>query len=137
MNRRVIVSVLVKKGNEYLFIRQNKPGGAYPDALHIPGGGLEPGADPVSAIKRELKEETNITATNVKAYDFDYDITEYKGSPTQLVFLRFTADYSSGEPRPGSDAKEILWVSERDLGKYRHNPPSQRLLAKLGLLPDG
>ncbi len=41
MNRRIIVSCFIKCKDKYLFIKQNKKGGAYQDCLHIVGGGLE------------------------------------------------------------------------------------------------
>ncbi len=134
MKQRVIVSALVCKDNSYLFIEQNKVGGAYPGTLHIPGGGLEIGEDPVDAIKRELSEEVNITVRNVRPFDFDADVVDYRGESTQLVFLRFLADYESGTPKAGSDASRILWLDKDSLRNYPHNPPSIRLLTKLKLL---
>ena len=41
MNRRIIVSALIKCKNKYLFIKQDKKGGVYQDCLHLVGGGLE------------------------------------------------------------------------------------------------
>jgi 8-oxo-dGTP diphosphatase len=131
---RLIVSCLVRDGDRYLFITQNKPGGAYPDTLHIPGGGLEDGESPAEGAAREVREEVGLEITNVEAFDFDWDIVDYKGEPTQLVFLRFTADRLSGEAIAGSDAKEAIWVDRSELADHPHNPPSQRLLRKLGLI---
>jgi len=134
MNQRVIVSALVRKGDAFLFLRQLKPGGAYPDTLHIPGGGIEPGEDPLTAVKREVLEEASIMIKNVEPYDFDSDIVQYKGAPTQLIFLRFTGDYDSGQLKAGSDAKELLWIERSRLTQFKHNPPSIRLLQKLGYM---
>lgn len=134
MKQYIIVCALIKHGDKYLFIRQNKAVGAYPNTLHIPGGKLEAGEDPMNAIEREIKEETNITVENILPFDFDSDITEYKGEQVQFIFLRFVADYKEGEPRPGSDASEILWIGKKDLCNYNHNAPSKRLLKKLGLI---
>ena len=88
MRMRVIVSALVRDGDRYLFIRQNKAGGAYPDTLHIPGGGLELGEDPDVAILRELAEETGLTVKNLARFDFDHDITEYKGKKGSVCFSK-------------------------------------------------
>ncbi len=57
MNRRIIVSVLIKCKNKYLFIKQNKEGGAYQDCLHLVGGGLEDNETLEEAVKRETIEE--------------------------------------------------------------------------------
>lgn len=131
---RVIVSALVRRDDEYLFIKQRKAGGAYPDTLHIPGGGLEPGETPDVGVVREVREEVGIEVSDVRAVDFDWDVVLYKGSPTLLVFLRFAAEYASGTPTASSDASEIVWVREDDLASGPHNPPSMRLLQRLGLI---
>jgi mutator protein MutT len=131
---RVIVSMLVRRGDEYLFIKQHKTGGAYPDSLHIPGGGLEPGESPEQGARREVLEEVGIEVENVSPVDFDWDLLPYKGEETQLIFLRFTGDYASGDPRPMTDAKELVWLTEDEIGAADHNPPSLRLLSKLGLV---
>lgn len=134
MKSRYIASVLVRRGDEYLFIKQNKPGGAYPDSLHIPGGGIEEGESPAEAAAREVREEVGLEVVNLQAIDFDWDIVEYKGAPTVLVFLRFTADSLQGEAVASSDAREIVWVKRSDIAKQSHNAPSLRLLKRLGLL---
>lgn len=134
MNLRVIVSALVKKDGCYLFLRQNKPGGAYPDTLHIPGGGLETGEDPDEAVKREILEETDLRVTNLTRFDFDHDIVIYKGQPTQFIFLRYLCDWEEGVAKAGSDACNIVWLSQEELKESDHNPPSLRLLKRLSLL---
>ncbi len=134
MKTRVIASMLVKREDTYLFIKQNKPGGAYPDTLHIPGGGIDDGEAPDVAATREVQEETGLVPTNVRPVDFDWDVVEYKGSPTLLIFLRFLGESAEGEPVPSSDAKEAFWVQASELKNQPHNPPSERLLSRLGLL---
>ncbi|MFL6137392.1 MAG: NUDIX domain-containing protein [Frankiaceae bacterium] len=134
MNSRLIASMLVRRDGEYLFIRQNKPGGAYPDSLHIPGGGLEPDETPLEAAVREVREEVGVEVTNVEAVDFDWDVVLYKGTDTLLIFLRFVGEYLSGDAVPASDAKEVIWVRESDLTKFPQNKPTLSLLARLSLL---
>jgi mutator protein MutT len=134
MNQRLIVCALVRRQNEYLFITQEKAGGAFPGTLHIPGGGLNDGENPLDAIKREIMEETNITVTNVQPLDFDWEVLDYKGQPTQLIFLRFTAEYENGEPKASSDANSLHWISKKELESQKHNPPTIRFLAKLDLM---
>ncbi len=131
---RVIVSALIEKEGKYLFLRQNKPGGAYPGTLHLPGGGIEPKEHPDDAVRREILEETHITVKNLKPFDFDSDVTAYKGGTVPFIFLRYTCSYESGTPRAGSDAKELVWLSREDIKTAPHNPPSLRLLTRLGLL---
>ena len=116
MKQRIVVCCLVHRGNDYLFIKQDKSNGAYPNTYHIPGGGLDLGEDLEKGVRREVFEETNINLKNVKKAHFDYDLLDYyKGSPHQLIYLYYTAEYGSGEPTPKSDAKEIIWVNKKEL----------------------
>ena len=134
MNRRIIVSTLIKCKDKYLFIKQNKEGGAYQDCLHIVGGGLEDNETLEEAIKREVMEEVHIELDEVIPFDFDSDITMYKGEMTQLIFLRYTAEIEEFTGYADSDAKEMIWLSKDELLKYKHNEPSMRFLKKLGLI---
>ena len=134
MNRRIIVSTLIKCKDKYLFIKQNKEGGAYQDCLHIVGGGLEDNETLEEAIKREVMEEVHIELDEVIPFDFDSDITMYKGEMTQLIFLRYTAEIEEFTGYADSDAKEMIWLSKDELLKYKHNEPSMRFLKKLGLV---
>ncbi len=134
MNRRIIVSALIKCKDKYLFIKQNKEGGAYQDCLHIVGGGLEDNETLEEAIKREVLEEVHIELDEVTPFDFDSDITMYKGETTQLIFLRYTAEIKNFTGYPDSDAKEIIWLLKEEILNYKHNEPSMRFLKKLGLI---
>ncbi len=134
MNRRIIVSALIKCKDKYLFIKQNKEGGAYQDCLHIVDGGLEDNEALEEAIKREVMEEVHIELDEVTPFDFDSDITMYKGKMTQLIFLRYTAEIKNFTGYPDSDAKEIIWLSKEEILNYKHNEPSMRFLKKLGLI---
>lgn len=134
MKQRVIVSVLIKCKDKYLFIKQNKKGGAYQDCLHLVGGGLEENETLEEAIKREVMEEVHIALEKVVPFDFDSDITMYKGEMTHLIFLRYTAEIAEFSGYPASDAKEIVWLSKDEILNYKHNEPSMRFLRKLGLI---
>ena len=134
MDKRIIVSVLIKCKDKYLFIKQDKKGGAYQGCLHMVGGGLEDNETLEEAVKRETLEEVHIPLEKVEPFDFDSDITMYKGEMTQLIFLRYTAEIEDFIGHADSDAKEMVWIAKEDLLKYKHNEPSLRFLRKLGLI---
>ncbi len=131
---KLIVSILIKCKDKYLFIEQNKNDSAYPDSLHIVGGGIEDNETPEQAIKREVLEEVNIELDKVTPYDFDSDILMYKGKLTQLIFLRYTAEIKEICGSPASDAKKILWLDKKEILNYKHTEPSIRLLKKLNII---
>ena len=134
MKKRIIVSVLIKCKDKYLFIKQDKKNGAYQDCLHLVGGGLEDNETLEEAIKREVMEEVHIPLQTVVPFDFDSDILMYKGEMTHLIFLRYTAEIEEFIGYADSDAKEMLWLLKEELQKYKHNQPSIRFLRKLGLI---
>lgn len=134
MNRRIIVSALIKCKDKYLFIKQDKKCGAYQNCLHIVGGGLEDNETLEEAIKREVMEEVHIELDQIIPFDFDSDILMYKGEMTQLIFLRFTAEIEEFTGYADSDAKEMIWLSKEEILNYKHNEPSMRFLKKLGLI---
>lgn len=60
--QREIVGAMIfsKDGKLFQGKKDPKRGGVYPDAWHIPGGGIEKGEDKLTALKREIMEETGI-----------------------------------------------------------------------------
>lgn len=134
MNRRIIVSAMIKCKEKFLFIKQNKEGGAYQDCLHLVGGGVEENESLEEALKREVMEEVHISLEKFEPFDFDSDVILYKGQMTQMIFLRFIAEIEEFKGYPDSDAKEVIWLSKDELLNYKHNEPSMRLFKKLGLI---
>lgn len=129
MKQKVIVSCLVRKDDAFLFIKQNKQGGAYPNTYHVPGGSINLGEDIEKAVRREIFEETNIEIAHLIPSHFDAEIIEnYKGEPHQLIFLQYIADYEAGVPAAGDDASEIIWVKKQDLASVPLNPPTIKWL---------
>jgi mutator protein MutT len=134
MDTRLIVSALVEHEGKYLFIKQNKPGGAYPGTLHLVGGGVKAGETPEQAVRREVKEEVGVDLVEAKPIDFDWDLIDYKNVPTLMIYLRFRAEVPSEDVVTGSDALEALWVPVAELADVEHNPPTLRLLRRLELI---
>ena len=102
--------------------------------MHLVGGGLEENETLEEAIKREVMEEVHIELEKVVPFDFDSDITMYKGEMTHLIFLRYTAEIAEFAGYPDSDAKEVIWLGKDEILNYKHNEPSMRFFRKLGLV---
>lgn len=62
IHRTIVSAVVFSKDGKVLMGRKDpSKGGVYPDAWHIPGGGIEEGETKESALGRELQEEVGIS----------------------------------------------------------------------------
>ena len=79
---RTSVAILVTPDGRYLMqLRDDKAGVSFPDTLCLFGGALEPGEDPEAGLRRELREELELEAGEMRYF-------------TQLVFDAIYADGS-------------------------------------------
>lgn len=134
MKSRIVVAALIKKGNKWLFGRKKPNIYPYPNTYIVIGGGVNMEEETIDkAIKREIKEETNIEVKNLKRIMFDDDYELDKNhEKTHYVFLIYTANYKSGIPKAGDDVHELVWISKKDFKKYKFSRPTVKLFRTLG-----
>lgn len=101
-----------------------------------PGGHIDP-EDPgvVEAARREVSEETGITALDLQGGLFDVDVHEIptlKGAPAhQHHDLRFLFRARTLEFQAGSDAKDARWVPLSEVSSVESDASVMRAVAKL------
>lgn len=94
-----------------LFVRQFRY--PYGEILpEIPAGKRDPGEDPLTTGKRELKEETGYTA---KKYSSLGRVYPSPGYFNEVIYLYLATDLTAGEVAP--DADEFLEVKKIPLAK--------------------
>ncbi len=91
-----------EEGNVYL-VRQDRIAIGR-DTLEIPAGKLEPGEDPLEAAKRELEEETGLSANNWKHLVSQYPAAAYD---QEIVHIYLATGLHRGTAHPDEDE----WVS--------------------------
>lgn len=98
------VTLIVRNGERILLVRRAVP--PKKGMLCLPGGFLEMGETPFECGRRELLEETGLTARESKLLGLETDTTAYGG--ILLAVLEVTS--WEGAPSAGDDASEIVWM---------------------------
>ena len=81
----LIVSALVRRGEDLLLVEQQGPDDAEPSWM-LPGGRVEPGETLLEGLARELKEETGLLLTGAPRIAFAVDIDRGDGVYAAITF---------------------------------------------------
>ncbi|MBI4253194.1 NUDIX hydrolase [Candidatus Uhrbacteria bacterium] len=147
--KREIVSALIFSQEGKLFQGKKDPakGGVYSDAWHLPGGGIEEGEDTITALKREILEETGI---DISPYPIELidDVGRGESEKTledgeqvicEMVFNVYGVtiyDKKADEivVNLDGDLIEYAWRSISELKNIVLTPPSKELFTRLGYI---
>lgn len=149
--QREIVSALIFSRDNKLFQGKKNPKdqGVYSDCWHIPGGGVEAGEDKITALIREIKEETGI---DISSYPIELIDDQGNGEsetlwkPTNEKVLckmhfnvyRVIVNDKNADEIPVSledDLAEYRWFELTELPLVKLTPPSIALFTRLGYFP--
>ncbi|WP_408608062.1 NUDIX domain-containing protein [Deinococcus arcticus] len=103
--RRVGAGVAVLRGRDVLLIRRGDNG-----LWDVPGGGAQRNEAPETAARRELREETGLSAGPLTPLGvFAHRHTYPDGNVVDWDTHLFTAEFAGGDPRAQDDAAEARW----------------------------
>ncbi len=146
---RKIATAVIFSADGKIFQGQKDPskGGVYRDGYwHIPGGGIEEGETVEQALIREIKEETGIDVSNIKAILIDDKgegesertlangekvIAKMKFYVYKIVLPTNTEDT---EIHLNDDLVKYRWTDPKELKNIKLTPPSVELFTKMGYL---
>ena len=127
---QVGIGIIVLRGAEVLLVRRGKPPGK--GAWSLPGGRQELGETAEACARRELLEETGITAGPLTLIAHVDSI--HRDSSGHIEFhytiLDFGGHYESGEAIPGDDVSELAWVRVEDFDAYKLWPVARDVIAR-------
>jgi len=105
------VGAVVFRGDEVLVIKRGKP--PFEGHWSIPGGKLMPGENVKDAVAREVREETGLEIKILALLDvFDAPSGDDSGRfAAQMVIIDYVAEWVSGDPVAGDDAREAEFIS--------------------------
>jgi 8-oxo-dGTP diphosphatase len=115
----VMVGAIVERNDKLLLVKRKKD--PFKGFLSFPGGKVDLGEKVEDAIKRELREETNL---DVEPTDILGVYSDPSRDPRgHRISITFIARIISGEAKAAEDAESAEWLlvnDQRDVG-FDHN----------------
>jgi len=127
-------AVIIDDENRVLILkRSNKDTKFYPGFWNFPGGSVEQNESLVDAVKREAKEETDLTVQPENNYFAVYYYPSGKKEDAEAVVYSFKAKFAGGTVVFDEDPSEFAWLSKDDYKKFNYNytPSCKGALEKL------
>ncbi|MAA97947.1 MAG: ADP-ribose pyrophosphatase [Stappia sp.] len=129
---RLGVSVLVEDDGRVLLVKRAKP--PFEGAWSLPGGSVEFAETLGAAARRELLEETGLTAdldgAPVEMVEILPDDARVPGG-AHFVIAVFRGRAQGGEPRAGDDAAEAAFVAPETLDALAMTPGTAARIRRL------
>ena len=114
-----MVDGIVERDHKLLMVRRKKD--PFKGSLSFPGGKVDEGERVEDALKRELKEETNL---DIEPTDILGVYSDPSRDPRgHRIYITFIATIKSGDAKAADDAESIEWLSineQQDLA-FDHN----------------
>lgn len=110
MTVKATVGAIIERDNKILLTKRNHE--PFKGHWCIPGGHIDFGEEPEQAIKREVKEETGLTVTDLKFFGHYSEIyKEINWHAVALVFICKTEGEVKIDPK---EVKEYKWFDKKE-----------------------
>ena len=119
MESVIVVTALIKNPSKdkFLIVKRKDSSKIHPGLWVFPGGKVNYSEDIFSALKREIKEETNLNIKVLKKIS-EY---EYYRDDGKLTFgLCYEAISSSENVIISSELDDFKWVTKKEFSDYPH-----------------
>ncbi|MBN1645102.1 NUDIX domain-containing protein [Candidatus Woesearchaeota archaeon] len=120
-------AMIFNENGEIFLMKSHKWRGKYV----IPGGHIELGESMKDALKREIKEETNLEIYDIDFLhwqEFIFDELFYK--KRHFVFFNFTAKTDSENVKLNDEGQEFIWVKPEESLKLPVEPYTVKAIEK-------
>ncbi|RLG94532.1 hypothetical protein DRO29_06485 [Candidatus Bathyarchaeota archaeon] len=125
------VAAVAIKDNKMLLVKRGAPPGE--GLWSIPGGAVELGERLHDALKRELREETNLECEIIDLVNIaEVIIRDEEGKVRfHYVILDYLVKITGGELRPGSDVLDAKWFDLKEAQNLPLTKTTRKLIKKL------
>lgn len=110
-NPKPTASAVITWGGRVLLARRARP--PCQGCWDLPGGFIEPDEDPITAVKREVWEETGLEIRVIDLLGIFPDRYGEDGQPT--LNIHYLAEAETGEVRPADDVAGLRWFAPEEL----------------------
>lgn len=107
-----------------------------PGLWHLPGGGIDPGEQPVEALTRELHEETGLALTTARLLDARTYAASRLGVDWHLTALFYAVEVGGAPPavtETDGTTDAAAWIPLAGLREPSLSPPAADAVRLLGL----
>ena len=126
--RAVVTGLIIDAENRLLLLKSEEWGGRYV----IPGGKIRYGERIVDALKREIKEETNLTVDEIEfLFIAESIMSAERREKNHAIYLIHRCKRAGGEVRLNHESQSFTWASVQEALSLPINSTSRSTLEKL------
>lgn len=132
----VLMAVAIIRHEDRVLLRKMDPAkNPYTQPWALFGGRLDGDGAVEDVMNIELNNRWNMkVAITERLYWDEEQKVDNDGEEKRFVYLDALCRIVSGDARPINPNEELLWVNVSDLKQYELNPPTKKVLKKLGYI---
>ncbi|MDR9855793.1 8-oxo-dGTP diphosphatase MutT [Paenibacillus sp. VCA1] len=121
-----VAAAIIENEQGQVLIARKKPGKPQAGLWEFPGGKLESGESPIDCLKRELREEMQIT---IEPYAW-FGTNDHHYGEKHIRLIAYKARFIDGTIQL-VDHDEVRWVKRHELGEYAFAPADVKFVEML------
>ncbi len=124
MKLKIVQKCAIIKRGKILLIKRSKEARSYHGCWDLPGGNLKKGEKLDFALKREVKEETNLKINKTVVFN------AFLSEPNEIM-IGFISKDSKGKVKTSKEHTDYKWINLKKTKKMKIQPVIKKLLSNL------